>query len=487
METLLTNSDLLQNHCYVDGKWCSTDNATVFEVVNPATGKVLGTVPRMTAGDIRQAINAADKALGMWRSKTAAERGELLRRWHGLILQNRDDLARLMTAEQGKPFAEAKGEINYAASFIDWFAEEGRRVYGDVIPTHQQNKRVLVLKQPVGVCAAITPWNFPAAMITRKAAPALAAGCTMVVKPASATPFSALALAKLSEQAGIPAGVFNVVTGAAKEIGAELTENPLVRKLTFTGSTATGKKLLADSSATLKKVTMELGGNAPFIVFADADLDAAVDGALAAKYRNNGQTCICANRFLVQDEIYQQFASKLAAKLTEMTIGNGLIEGVDLGPLINEEAVASVERLLVDAQMKGAKVIFGGRRHSLGNNFFEPTLLTEVTPEMQLTREEIFGPIAPLLRFSTEEDAIRQANATPYGLASYLYTRDLARSWRVSEALEYGMVGLNTGLISTAIAPFGGVKESGLGREGSRYGIEAYVEIKYLCIGEINS
>lgn len=486
MKDLLHKNELFQSRCYVNGKWCSAEDQSTFNVVNPANGVILGTMPKMSGEDVRRSVDAADRALNNWSKMTAKERAELLGKWHDLILANREDLARLMTAEQGKPLAEARGEIDYAASFIDWFAEEGRRVYGDVIPPHQADKRILVLKQPVGVCAAITPWNFPAAMITRKAGPALAAGCTMIVKPASATPFSALALAKLSQEAGIPAGVFNVVTGKAQEVGDELIGNPTVRKLTFTGSTTTGKKLLVDSAKTLKKVTLELGGNAPFIIFDDADLDAAVEGALAAKYRNNGQTCICANRFLVQNGIYEKFTEKFVSKLSEMKVGDGMVEGTTLGPLINEDAVESIEQLLTDAISKGARVVVGGKRHSLGKTFFEPTLLTEVTPQMQLTQEEIFGPIAPLIRFSSEEEALELANATRAGLASYFYTRDLARSWRVSEALEYGMVGVNTGLISTAVAPFGGIKESGIGREGSRYGIEAYLEIKYVCVGEIH-
>jgi succinate-semialdehyde dehydrogenase/glutarate-semialdehyde dehydrogenase len=481
----LKNPGLWRQSCYIAGDWCDADDGATLTVVNPATGKELGSVPKMGRPETRRAIEAANAAWPDWREKTAQERSVLLRRWNDLLLEHQEDLALMMTAEQGKPFDEARGEIRYAASFIEWFAEEAKRIYGDTIPPHQKDKRILVLKQPVGVCAAITPWNFPAAMITRKAAPALAAGCTMVVKPASATPFSALALAELAHRAGIPPGVFNVVTGTAKEIGNELTDNRLVRKLTFTGSTATGKKILSASSATLKKVTMELGGNAPFIVFEDADLEAAVDGAIASKYRNNGQTCVCTNRFLVQDQVYDQFAAKLAKKLGKMKVGNGMSKDTDLGPMINNDAVKSVEKHIADATEKGARILLGGKRHDMGGNFFEPTILTDATTEMLLANEEIFGPVAALFRFETDDEAVRLANATEFGLASYFYTRDLARAWRVGEALEYGIVGLNTGLISTAIAPFGGVKESGLGREGSKYGIDAYLEIKYLCMGAV--
>lgn len=481
----LQDSDLLRQACYIDGAWCGADDKATLKVFNPATGEVLGTVPEMGRTETSRAIEAANTAWKGWRDKTANDRSALMRRWNDLILENREDLALLMTAEQGKPLNEARGEISYAASFIEWFAEEGKRAYGDVIPTHQKDKRLIVLKQSVGVCAAITPWNFPAAMITRKAGPALAAGCTMVVKPASATPYSALALAELSNRAGIPPGVFNVVTGPSDPIGAELTSHPLVRKLTFTGSTETGKKLLAACSDTLKKVTMELGGNAPFIVFDDADLDAAVEGAIASKYRNNGQTCVCTNRFLIQDGIYDEFTRKLVEAVGKMKVGNGFADDTRLGPLINMDAVKTVEGHIDDALSKGAKVVTGGKRHALGGTFFEPTVLTEVNLGMSLASEEIFGPIAPLFRFKTEQEVIELANATEYGLASYFYTRDLSRCWRVSEALEYGIVGLNTGLISTAIAPFGGVKESGLGREGSKYGIDSYLEIKYLCIGEL--
>lgn len=482
----LIDTSLLRQKNYIDGNWIGADSGATLRVTNPATGGVLGTVPKMGYAETRRAIKAAAEAFPAWRDKTAEERAKLLRRWNELLLANQEDLALLMTAEQGKPFNEARGEIAYAASFIEWFAEEGRRVYGDVIPPHQADKRIVVLKQPVGVCAAITPWNFPAAMIARKAGPALAAGCTMVVKPASATPFSALALAELAHRAGIPKGVFNLVTGSSEEIGPELTDNPLVRKLSFTGSTQTGKQLIAACAGTLKNVSMELGGNAPFIVFDDADLNEAVGGALTSKFRNTGQTCVCSNRFLVQEGIYDAFAEKLAAKVTELKVGDGLVGETQLGPLINMQAVEKVELYIDDAVTKGAKLITGGKRHALGGSFFEPTVLTNVTQEMLVSQEEIFGPVAPLFRFKTEQDAIRLANATEYGLASYFYTRDLARAWRVGEALEYGIVGINTGLISTTVAPFGGIKQSGFGREGSKYGIEDYLELKYLCLGGIN-
>jgi succinate-semialdehyde dehydrogenase/glutarate-semialdehyde dehydrogenase len=478
----LKDPKLLRQQCYVDGQWVDADGGTSLPVTNPATGEVLGAVPNMGAAETRRAIEAANAAWAGWRARTAKERSAILRKWSDLMLANQEDLAVIMTAEQGKPLVESRGEIAYAASFIEWFAEEARRVYGDTIPGHQPDKRIVVLKQPVGVCAAITPWNFPAAMITRKAGPALAVGCTMVSKPASATPFSALALAELAERAGVPKGVFSVVTGSATAIGGEMTSNPLVRKVTFTGSTETGKLLIAQAAKTVKKVSMELGGNAPFIVFDDADLDAAADGAIASKYRNAGQTCVCANRVLVQDRVYDAFAAKLAERVAKFKIGNGLEPGVIIGPLIDAAAVAKVEEHIADALAKGARVATGGRRHALGGLFFEPTILTDVTPAMKVTREETFGPVAPLFRFETEEEAIRLANDTEFGLASYFYARDLGRVWRVSEALEYGMVGINTGLLSTTEAPFGGVKESGLGREGSKYGIDEYLEIKYLCM-----
>ena len=478
----LKDPKLLRQQCYVDGQWVDADNGKTLAVTNPATGEVLGSVPSMGAAETRRAIEAANAAWPAWRAKTAKERSAILRKWSDLMLANQEDLAIVMTAEQGKPLTESRGEIVYAASFIEWFAEEARRVYGDTIPGHQPDKRIVVIKQPVGVCAAITPWNFPAAMITRKAGPALAVGCTMVSKPASATPFSALALAELAERAGVPKGVFSVVTGASTAIGGEMTSNPLVRKVTFTGSTETGKLLIAQAAKTVKKVSMELGGNAPFIVFDDADLDAAADGAIASKYRNAGQTCVCANRILVQDKVYDAFAGRLAERVAKFKVGNGMEPGVIIGPLIDAAAVKKVEEHVSDAVAKGAKVMMGGKRHALGGLFFEPTILTDVTPAMKVTKEETFGPVAPLFRFKTEEEAIRLANDTEFGLASYFYARDLSRVWRVAEGLESGIVGINTGLISTAEAPFGGVKESGLGREGSKYGIDEFLEIKYLCM-----
>ena len=482
----LKDPSLFRRQCYVDGAWIGADGGKTIPVTNPANGAVLGTIPNMGAAETRRAIEAADRALPAWRAKLAKERAAILRRWFELMMANQEDLAKIMTAEQGKPLAEARGEIAYSASFIEWFSEEAKRIYGDTIPTYQADKRVVVIKQPVGVCAAITPWNFPSAMITRKAGPALAAGCTMVLKPATATPYSALALAELAERAGVPKGVFSVVTGSATAIGGELTANPTVRKLTFTGSTEIGKVLMQQCAATVKKVSLELGGNAPFIVFDDADLDAAAEGAIASKYRNAGQTCVCANRLLVQDKVYDAFAEKLAQKVKALKVGNGFEAGVNQGPLIDAAAVAKVEEHIGDAVAKGAKVLTGGKRHSLGGLFYEPTILTGVTTAMKVTREETFGPVAPLFRFKDEAEAIRMANDTPYGLASYFYARDMGRVWRVSEALEYGMVGVNTGLISTEVAPFGGVKESGLGREGSLYGIDEYVEIKYLSMGGID-
>jgi len=483
----LKDSRLFHQQCYIGGAWVDADHQETLAVTNPATGETLGSVPKLETVEVNRAITAAQEAFAGWRARTAKERSTLLRRWFNLMLEHQDDLAVLMTLEQGKPLAEARGEIAYAASFIEWFAEEAKRVYGDVIPPHQADKRIVVVKEPIGVCAAITPWNFPAAMITRKAGAALAAGCTMVIKPASQTPFSALALCELAERAGIPAGVLNVVTGSAQVIGAELTANPTIRKLSFTGSTAIGKQLMRECAGTMKKLSLELGGNAPFIVFDDADLDAAVEGAIISKYRNAGQTCVCANRILVQEGVYQAFADKLSqAVAAQLKVGNGLESGVTQGPLIDEAAVAKVEEHIADALSKGARVVLGGRRHELGGTFFQPTILTQVTPEMAVAREETFGPVAPLFRFSTEQDAIRMANDTEFGLASYFYSRDIGRIWRVSEALEYGMVGVNTGLISTEIAPFGGMKESGLGREGSKYGIEEYLEIKYLCMGGID-
>ena len=481
---LLRETALFRQQCYVAGSWTDADHGAVSIITNPATGAALGQVPELGAAETRRAIEAAHAALPDWRALTAQARATILRHWFSLLLEHQEDLATLMTLEQGKPLTEARGEIGYAASFIEWFAEEGKRVYGDVIPTPWPDRRILALKEPVGVCAAITPWNFPAAMIARKAGAALAAGCTMVVKPAPQTPFSALALAALAERAGLPAGVLNVVTGPAQVIGDEILDNPLVRKLSFTGSTRTGKYLMQRCAGTLKRLSLELGGNAPFIVFDDADLDAAVAGALASKYRNSGQTCVCANRFLIQNGIYDAFAARLTQAVCEqLKVGNGLEPGVVQGPLIDAAALAKVERHVTDAVAQGAKVLTGGRRHALGGTFYEPTVLSEATKEMLVAREETFGPVAPLFRFQTDVEAIQLANATEFGLAAYFYSRDLSRVFRVAEALQYGMVGVNTGLISTEVAPFGGVKESGFGREGSKYGIEEYLELKYLCIG----
>ena len=482
----LKDPHLFRQQCYIDGAWADADSGKTVSVSNPATGEILGSIPNMGTDETRRAIAAANAAFPGWRAKTAKERSTILRKWFELMMLHQEDLAKLMTAEQGKPLSESRGEIAYAASFIEWFAEEGKRIYGDTIPQHQADKRIVVLKEPIGVCAAITPWNFPAAMITRKAGPALAAGCTMVVKPATATPYSALAMAELAERAGVPKGVLSVVTGAAAAIGGEMTSNPIVRKLTFTGSTEIGKKLMEQCAATVKKTSMELGGNAPFIVFDDADLDAAVEGAIISKFRNNGQTCVCANRILVQDKVYDAFAEKLAAKVKTLKVGNGMDEGVTTGPLIDAKAVAKVQEHISDAVAKGARVLTGGKPHALGGLFFEPTVLSGVNTGMKVTREETFGPVAPLFRFNTEAEAIQMANDTEFGLASYFYGRDIGRIWRVAEALEYGIVGINTGLISTEVAPFGGVKESGIGREGSKYGIEDFLVIKYLCIGGID-
>ena len=482
----LEDPALLRQQCYVNGAWVDAPGRGSIPVHNPATGAQLGTVPAFDAAATERAVAAAHAAFPAWAAKTAKERAAVLKRWNELILANAADLAKLMTAEQGKPLAESKGEIAYAASFVEWFAEEAKRVYGDVIPGHQADKRILVLRQPVGVVAAITPWNFPAAMITRKVAPALAAGCTVVCKPATQTPYSALALAELAHRAGIPPGVLNIVTGPAREIGGVLTGDARVRKLSFTGSTEIGKLLMAQCSKTMKKVSLELGGNAPFIVFDDADLEAAVAGAIASKYRNTGQTCVCANRLLVQKGVYETFTEKLVAAVGKLRVGDGLAGETEQGPLIDAAALKKVEEHIADATAKGAKVAAGGKRHALGGTFFEPTVLTGVTPAMTVAREETFGPVAPLFRFDTEKQAIAMANDTEFGLAAYMYTRDLARSWRVSEALEYGIVGLNTGLISTEVAPFGGVKESGTGREGSKYGILDYTEIKYVCVGGVS-
>jgi succinate-semialdehyde dehydrogenase/glutarate-semialdehyde dehydrogenase len=479
----LADSKLFRQSCYVDGAWVNARGGTTISVDNPATGDIVGTVPKFGAAETREAIEAANRAFPAWRAKTAKERAAALRKWFELMIANTDDLAKLMTTEQGKPLTESKGEVAYAGAFLEWFAEEAKRVYGDTIPGHQPDKRIVVIKQPIGVAACITPWNFPLAMITRKAGPAIAAGCTVVLKPASQTPFSALALAELAERAGIPKGVFNVVTGSASEIGGELTGNPIVKKLSFTGSTEVGKTLMAQCAATVKKLSLELGGNAPFIVFDDADLDAAVEGAIASKYRNTGQTCVCANRLYVQDGVYDAFATKLADAVKKLKPAPGLEPGATQGPLIDDKAVAKVEEHIQDAVSKGAKVIVGGNRHSLGGRFFEPTVLANVAPTSLMAKEETFGPVAPLFRFKTDEEAIAMANDTEFGLAAYFYGRDIRRVWRAAEGLESGIVGVNTGLISTEVAPFGGVKESGLGREGSKYGIEEYLEVKYLCFG----
>ncbi|QIT30356.1 NADP-dependent succinate-semialdehyde dehydrogenase [Raoultella terrigena] len=479
----LNDPTLFRQQAFIDGQWRDALSGEVITVTNPANDKRLGSVPKMGAEETHEAIDAANRALPAWRALTAKERAAILRRWFDLIMANQDDLARLMTLEQGKPLAEAKGEIGYAASFIEWFAEEGKRVYGDTIPGHQADKRLIVIKQPIGVTAAITPWNFPAAMITRKAGPALAAGCTMVLKPASQTPFSALALAELAQRAGIPDGVFSVVTGSAGAVGNALTSNPLVRKLSFTGSTEIGRQLMAQCAQDIKKVSLELGGNAPFIVFDDADLDKAVEGALASKFRNAGQTCVCANRLYVQEGVYDRFAEKLQQAVEKLRLGDGLQSGVTTGPLIDDKAVAKVQEHIADALAKGARIMTGGKVHELGGNFFQPTILLDVPDSAKVAKEETFGPLAPLFRFKDEADVIRQANDTEFGLAAYFYARDLSRVFRVGEALEYGIVGINTGLISNEVAPFGGVKASGLGREGSKYGIDDYLEIKYMCIG----
>lgn len=479
---LLKDPSLLRQQCYINGQWCDAQSKETVAIANPATGAVIASVPVMGQVETQAAITAAEAALPAWRALTAKERGAKLRRWFELLNENSDDLALMMTTEQGKPLAEAKGEVTYAASFIEWFAEEAKRVYGDTIPGHQGDKRIMVIKQPVGVTAAITPWNFPAAMITRKAAPALAAGCTMVVKPAPQTPFTALALAVLAERAGIPAGVFSVITGDAIGIGNEMCSNPTVRKLSFTGSTQVGIKLMEQCAPTLKKLSLELGGNAPFIVFDDANIDAAVEGAMIAKYRNAGQTCVCANRIYVQAGVYDEFARKLSIAVGKLKVGEGITEGVTTGPLINRAAVEKVQSHLEDALSKGASVVAGGKPHSLGGNFFEPTVLTHVDSSMRVAREETFGPLAPLFKFTDVDDVIKQANDTEFGLAAYFYGRDISLVWKVAEALEYGMVGVNTGLISTEVAPFGGMKSSGLGREGSKYGIEEYLEIKYICM-----
>jgi succinate-semialdehyde dehydrogenase/glutarate-semialdehyde dehydrogenase len=482
----LKDMNLFRQQCYIDGQWADADNKATIAVHNPADGMQIGTVPNMGQAETRRAIEAANAAWPAWRAKTAKERSAILRKWFELMMANQEDLAVLMTVEQGKPLTESRGEVAYGAAFIEWFAEEAKRIYGDTIPAQAPDRRIVVIKEPVGVCAAITPWNFPNAMITRKAGPALAAGCTMVIKPASMTPYSALALCELAGRAGIPKGVISVVTGASGPIGAELTTNPLVRKFTFTGSTAVGKQLMQQCASTVKKVSLELGGNAPFIVFDDADLDAAADGALASKYRNSGQTCVCANRIFVQDGVYDAFAKKLADKVSAMKVGSGLESGVVQGPLIDMKAVEKVEEHVADALAKGARVVVGGKRHERGGQFFQPTVLADVNTSMKITREETFGPVAPLYRFKTEQELIKLANDTEYGLAAYFYSRDIGRVWRVAEAIESGIVGINVGIISTEVAPFGGMKESGIGREGSKYGIDEFLEVKYLCMGGID-
>jgi len=481
----LNDSSLFRQQCFIDGDWVDADSGETMNVVNPANGETIGTMPNAGAIETRRAIEAADAAWLAWRKYTAKERSAVIRAWHDLILANADDLAMLMTLEQGKPLAEAKGEIVYASWFVEWFAEEGKRAYGDVIPQTISDRRIVVIKEPVGVVAAITPWNFPAAMITRKAGPALAAGCPIVLKPASSTPFTATALVELANRAGIPKGIINLLSGSAKDIGGEMTSNPTVRKLSFTGSTEIGKELMAQCAGTIKKVSLELGGNAPLIVFDDCDMEQAIKGAMASKYRNAGQTCVCANRILVQDGVYDEFASRFAQAVGELQVGSGLSEGVTQGPLINMAAVEKVEEHIQDAIDKGARLVVGGERHPLGGQFFRPTILAEVTPEMKISSEETFGPVAPLFRFDTENEAIEMANNTEFGLAAYFFSRDIGRVWRVSEALEYGIVGINEGIISTEVAPFGGYKESGLGREGAREGLGEFLETKYLCMGGI--
>ena len=475
-------SRLFRQHAYLDGQWLAADEGGSQAIFNPANGEEIGRVPNMGSAEAQRAIAAANAAWPAWRARTAKERSTILKRWHGLILENADALAEILTLEQGKPLAEARGEILYAASFIEWFAEEAKRIYGDIIPSHKPDARIVVTKEPIGVVAAITPWNFPAAMITRKVGPALAAGCTMVVKPAQQTPLTALALAVLAEEAGVPAGVFHVITGSSRDIGAALCESDVVRKLSFTGSTEVGRTLMEQCAPTIKKLSLELGGNAPFIVFDDADLDKAIEGAIISKYRNNGQTCVCANRIYVQDGVYDAFAEKLKVAVEKLKIGNGLEEGTTTGPLIDEKAVAKVKEHIEDAVSKGAKILSGGKAHALGGTFFEPTILADVPKDALVSKDETFGPLAPLFRFKDEAEVIAMANDTEFGLASYFYARDLSRVFRVAEALEYGMVGINTGLISNEVAPFGGIKASGLGREGSKYGIEDYLEIKYLCL-----
>ncbi len=483
----LQDQSLFRQQCYIDGAWADADSGDTINVTDPATNEVLGTIPKMGADETRRAIEAANAALPAWRAKTAKERAAVLRKFFNLMIENQEDLAQIMTAEQGKPLAESRGEIVYAASFIEWFAEEGKRAYGDIVPPHMNDRRIVVTKEPVGVVASITPWNFPSAMITRKVGPALAAGCTVVAKPATATPFSALALAELGERAGLPAGAMSIITGASGAIGGEMTSNPIVRKLTFTGSTEIGKQLMQECAGTVKKVSMELGGHAPFIVFDDAQIDAAIEGAIMSKFRNMGQTCVCANRFLVQDGVYDEFAEKLAAAAAALKVGNGADDGVQQGPLIDMAAVDKVEEHIEDALSKGATTLAGGKRHDMGGTYFEPTVLGGVDTQMKIAREETFGPVAPLFRFKDEAEAIRLANDTEYGLCAYFYSRDIGRVWRVAEALEYGIVGINAGVISTEVAPFGGVKESGVGREGSHYGLDEYLEVKYMCMAGMDS
>ena len=483
MPLALRDPSLLKNLCLIDGQWLAADDGSRIDVHNPATGEAVGHVPRMGEAETQRAIAAAERAFALWKQQTAEARARLLHRWFELMMENQEDLALIMTSEQGKPLAESRGEIAYAASYVQWFAEEARRIYGSTVPAPWADKRIIVTKEPVGVCAAITPWNFPAAMITRKVAPALAAGCTIIVKPAQQTPLSALAMAELAQRAGIPEGVFSVITGSSRAIGGVLTASMAVRKLTFTGSTEVGRVLAEQCAPTLKKMSLELGGNAPFIVFDDADLDAAVEGAMASKYRNTGQTCVCANRLLVQDGVYDAFMARLKVAVQALKVGNGLEAGVGQGPLIDQAAVDKVEELVAEAVASGARVAVGGRRHALGGTFYEPTILANATDRMRIAREEVFGPVAPVFRFKTEEEAMRMANDTEYGLAAYFYARDVGRVWRVGEALEYGMVGINSGIISTAVAPFGGVKQSGMGREGGAAGIEEYLSTKYLCMG----
>jgi len=480
---MMSDNRLIRSQAYIDGQWVDADSGDTLKVDNPATGEIITTVPKMGKAETKRAIAAAEKAMKAWAARTAADRAKILRKWYNLMLEHQDALGELLTREQGKSLTEAKGEIAYAASFIDWFAEEGKRAYGEVIPTHDASKRIVTLRQPVGVVGAITPWNFPSAMITRKVGPALAAGCAVVLKPASQTPLSALALAVLAEEAGLPAGLFNVLTGSASAIGGELTSNETVRKISFTGSTEVGRTLMAQSAETIKKVSLELGGNAPFVVFDDADIDAAVEGAVASKFRNAGQTCVCTNRFYVQAGVYDAFVEKLCAKVKTLKVGNGLDEGVQIGPMIDENGVEKVEEHLADAVKKGATILTGGERHELGKTFFQPTVVAGVTQDMQLCREETFGPLAGVVKFETEDEGVALANDTIFGLAGYFYSRDISRIWRVAEAMETGMIGINTGILSTEVAPFGGIKQSGLGREGSRHGLDDYMEIKYLCMG----